>query len=221
MASLTKAELVTQIDFERRETNAKFVSAAQTLSLLNRAKDRVLREPGIRTIPETQSITAVDGTSSYALNAAFKEVISLVAGSGGTNPLRFHYKPVDEYEEIVSGYCYTFKTHGYIEIKFPDANTLPSTTLSLNFWSKNIVLDDDGTTKKRVWVNDDDTSLLGEEFDEFYIEWVVARILRREGKKEWKDREATAIEVLNMLKETPGAKTRRTRRSFGHFMRGD
>ena len=118
----------------------------------------------------------------------------------------------------MSGYVYTFKEPGYIDIKFPDESSLPSTTLVLRYWSKNIIISGDGLTKKTEFSADEDKSRLPEEFDEFYIMWVVSRILKREGKKEWADYLTQANEVISMLKEQPGSKSRRPRRSFGHYL---
>lgn len=220
MAKSTQSELREQIDYERREANVRFIKPEQTKNLLNRALKRILREPGIKTIPELQNIVVSNGTTRYALEEKFKELITLWSGEGSASGVEFTYLPVDDFNAVVSGYHYTFIEDGYIEIKFPDTSNLPSSNLKLRYWSKDIVLDADGTTKKRVWENDEDKSALPEEYDDFYIEWVTANILKREGKKEWKDRLATAIEILSNLKEQSGSKTRRTGRSFGHYMFG-
>lgn len=221
MANLTRAEQIEHIDYERRETNAKFISADKTIRLLGRALKRILREPGIRTIPSEQNITALANTTQYAIDDSFKETISLWSGEGTANGKEFTYKPVDEYNSIVSGYVYTFTKRGFIDIKFPDITSLPSSSLKLRFWSKNIILDQDGVTLKREWENDDDMSALDEEYDDFYTEWCTANILRREGKAEWKDRLATAMEILGNLKEQSGSKSRRPSRGFGHYILGN
>lgn len=215
MARLTKAELVAQIDWERRENNSVFISPTQTTSLMNRAINRVLREPGIRTVNASFPITAQGGISRYALPDDFKQVIQLSSGQGGASPIPFQYLPEDEFNMVVSGFCYTFKIPGFIDIKFPDVNTLPTTTITLDYWSLNIILDVDGITFKRKWENDGDTSRLLESFDDFYIMWPLARVLRREGKKEWKDYEADGLITLEMLKEQPGAMSTRPRKAFG------
>lgn len=220
MANLTRQEIVEQIDWERRETNSKFISPAQTVLLLDRALKRVLREPGIRTLQELQTITAAGSTTRYALNSDFKEVISLWSGEGVISGVEFQYKPPDEYAAVTFGYCYTFLEPGFIDVKFPDVDSLPSSSIRLRYWTKNIILDADGTTKKRVWENEGDTCRLDEEFDEFWIEWVVSKILRREGKKEWQERHALAMEVLAQLKEQPGSKSRRPKKAFGHYLIG-
>lgn len=218
MANSTRAQLVEQIDWERRETNSKFISPTQTVKLIQRGTNRILREPGIRTIEETQIITAQANTVRYALNDDFKEVINLQSGSGGNNPVTFSHRSPDDFDLVILGYVYTFKAPGFIDIKFPDVGTLPSTIITLNYWTKNIVLDVDGTTKKRTWDNDGDKSRLPEEFDDFYIMWPVSKILRRDGKKEANDYLADAKDTLEMLKEAPASKTRRPRRQFGHYM---
>lgn len=216
MDNLTQVEIIEQIDWERRENNAKFVDPAQTLSLMNRATRRLLREPGIRTVEGPAfTITAANGTTSYALPDDFKEVISIYSGEGTSSGIKFDYKPSDEYHAYDGGCIYTFLKRGFIDIKFLDTSTLPSSNIILRYWSKNIILDADGITPKAKWENDDDTSLLDSAFDEFFIAHPVSRILRREGKKEWKDREAEAFEIIAMLKEQPGAKTRRPRKQFG------
>jgi len=214
--NLTKAEIVEQIDSERRENNAKFISPAQTLRLLNRSIGPILLEPGLRTILELQTLTITSGSNSYALESDFKEVMSLWSGEGTSTGVKFDYKPVEEYNSTVNGYVYTFRVDGYIEIKCPDTDSLPSTTLKLRYWSTNIILDADGVTKKSVWVNDEDVCRL-KNFDEYFIMWVTARILKRDGKKEWVDYLAQAKEAVGMLKEQPGSKTTRPRRSFGHY----
>ena len=217
MENLTRSELIEQIDYERRETNSKFISPAQTVKLLDRATKRILREPGIRTIPQLQNLTALSNTTSYAVEDDFKEVISLWSGEGTSNGVEFTYKPVDEFNAVVSGYHYTFIKRGFIEIKFPDVSSLPSSSLKLRYWSKNIILDADGVTYKRKWEDDEDTSALDDEYDDFYIEFPVANILRRQGKAEWKDRLGSAMEILANLKEQSGSKSRRTSRGFGFY----
>lgn len=220
MANFTRAELVTAIDFERRETNARFVSPAQIVTLLDRCVKDILRKPNIKTVRKKQTI-AVSGTGIYTadLNSDFKEGISLTSGAG-SNPIQFRYYSVDDFDNIISGYAYTFRERGKIEIKFPNADSLPSTNLVLNYWSKNIVLDENGTTEKRVWGTDNDTSLLEEGFDEFYIERSAARILRKEGKAEWKDRWNISEAILNDFVTQGPLKVDRPRRAFGHYQLG-
>lgn len=216
MANLTQSEIIEQIDSERRENNAKFISAPQTLALLNRSINILLIEPGIKTVPEVQTLTASATVGRYALNSDFKEVISLWSGEGSLNGVKFDYKPVEEFNSTVHGYVYTFVEDGYIEVKFPDISSLPNTSLTLRYWSTNIILDANGTTKKSKWENDDDTSRI-KFFDEYFIQWVTARILKKEGKKEWKDYLEQAKEMIASLKEQPASKTTRPRRSFGHY----
>jgi hypothetical protein len=221
MANLTRTEIVEQIDFERRESNAKFISASQTIKLLDRALKRLLREPGIRTVESLQTITPSGLTSAYTLNDDFKEVISIYSGEGSNNGIQFHYMPSDEYHLYPTGFLYTFIAKGYIDIKFPDVNSLPSSTIRLRYWTKNVILGGDGVTEQRTWgdpdtaEDDERTSRLPEEYDDFFIAWVVAKILKREGKKDWKDWMDDADKILEMLKEQPGSKTRRTRKAFG------
>lgn len=217
---LLKSDIDNQIDWERRENNVAFANPAQITSLENRALQTILREPGIRTVLKTTTITVNAGTDTYNLPADFKEVIQLISGVGGSNPIPFLYKLPDEYNLIISGFCYTFLERGKIRIKFPDINTLPTANITLDYWSRYVVLDQDGITAKEVWVNDNDTSLLEDEFDEFYIMWPTSRILRREGKTEWKDYDADAMKVMENMKEAPGSKTQRPRRNFGHYMGG-
>lgn len=218
MAKLTRVELIEQIDWERRENNAKFISQAQTIKLLDRAVKRIIREPGIRTIEALQNITASGSTSRYALEDDFKELISLWSGEGSENGVRFTYLPHDEYHAYSFGYKYTFLEPGYIDILFPDTQSLPSTTLKNRYWTKNIVVGSGGTAKT-TWDDDADTSRFGEEFDDFYVMWCTAKILKREGKKEWKDYADDAEIILSMLKEQPASKTRRPMRQFG-FLSG-
>lgn len=214
----TRAQLVEQIDWERRENNAKFVSPDQTVKLMNRAVQVIIREPGIRTISETAFITASDGMYDYDVPGNFKEVTQLLSGSGAVNALPFHYLPVEEWNLVISGYCYTFRHRNKISIKFPDVNTLPNMQLQLDYWISTIVLDVDGTTEKTTWDNDGDTFLTPPAYDDFIVAWVVSRILRREGKKEWKDYDQEAKDILESLKEAPATKTRRPMKAFGHYM---
>lgn len=216
MANLTKSQLIEQIDSERRENNAKFISPVQTLALLNRSLNPVFIEPGIKTVPEVQTLTASASVTRYALEDDFKELISLWSGEGSLSGVKFDYKPIEEFNSTVHGYVYTFIEDGYIEVKFPDVGSLPSTSLTLRYWSTNIILDADGLTKKAVWENDEDVCRI-KFFDEYFIQWVTARILKREGKKEWKDYLDQAKEMLASLKEQPASKTTRPRRSFGHY----
>lgn len=218
MANQTKAQLTAQIDFERRERNAAFVNPAQTTLLMNRALDRLLREPGIRTVPNSFFITAVNGIVDFPMPDDFKELLQVISGPGSGNSLTFDYLPIDEFNQLVYGFAYTFeRKQGYISLRFGDVSAMPSTSIQLFYWSKNIILDADGTTRKRAWVNDGDTSLLPEEYDEFYISWPVYRIMKREGKKaDADDAKAEAVEVLEMLKESPVTKTRRPMRAFGN-----
>lgn len=217
MDNYTRAEIVEQIDFERRESNSKFISPTQTIKLLGRATKRIIREPGIRTIPDYQDITVTTGVAEYALDSSFKEVISLWSGEGAANGVKFTYKAIDDFESSVDGYHYTFTKPGYITIKVPEVNNIPSSTLKLRFWSKDIILDADGVTRKKTWGNDEDKSGLDSEFDDFYVEYCTAIILRRENKAEWKDRMATANEILGSFKEQPGNKTRDIGGSFGFY----
>lgn len=214
--NLTQLEIVEQIDFERRENNAKFIDDLQTVRLMNRAVDKMLLEPGVRTVPELQNITPIANTIRYALDPAFKEVISLWSGEGTSTGIEFEYKPIKEFNSTIHGYVYTFNEDGYIDVKFPDISLLPDSTLKLRFWSRYTILDQDGVTKKEKWENDEDKSLIPS-FDEYYIMWTTARILKREGKKEWTDYLAEAKEMIALLKEQPKSKTSRPRRAFGHF----
>lgn len=218
MANLTRAQIIEQIDWERRENNAKFVNKGQTINLLNRAVKQINKEPGIRTVMNTTFITAQGGVYDYLLPADFKELVQLVSGSGAVNALPFHYLPVEEWNLVISGYCYTFRKNGYISIKFPDVNTLPNTSLQVDYWINTIVLDADGVTRKTTWDNDNDKSLLGEAYDDFYTEWCVGKILKREGKKEAADYITDAKGILEDLKEAPATKTRRPMKGFGHYM---
>lgn len=214
MANLTRQELIEEIDWERRENNSKFVSRDAIIRLLRRAVKRILREPGIRTVEAVQNITASGSTSSYDLEDDFKEVISIWSGEGVNNGVQFHYSAVDEYAGYEYAYKYTFLEKGKIDIKFPDVGSLPSQTIKHRYWTKNIVEDENGLPKT-AFTEETDISRLGEEFDEFYIDFCTALILRREGKKEWRDRMDLAEQTLMMLKEQPGTKTRRPRKSFG------
>lgn len=218
MANLTQAEIIEQIDSERRENNAKFISQDQTIKLLNRSLNPVFIEPGIKTVPEVQTITAVNSTVRYQLNDDFKEVISLWSGEGTNSGIKFDYLPIEEFNALTSGYAYTFVEEGYIEIKFPDANSLPSTSLVLRYWTTNIILDADGVTKKSVWEKSEDKCRI-KFFDEYFIQWVTGRILKRDGKKEWTDYDKIAREMLSALKEQPASKTSRPRKSFSPFNR--
>lgn len=215
--NLTQAEIIEQIDSERRENNAKFISPSQTLKLLNRSLNPLFIEPGLKTVPEVQTLTASSSTTRYALEDDFKEVISIWSGEGTSSGVKFDYYPIEEFNSIVNGYGYTFIEDGYIEIKFPDISNLPSTTITLRYWSTNVILDADGVTKKAVWENDEDTSRI-KFFDEYFVQWVTARIIKREGKKEWKDYMDAAKEMLAALKEQPASKTSRPRKSFSPFI---
>lgn len=221
MDNLTQQELIDEINLERRESNSAFISPANTLKLLNRCNRRIIREPGVRTVPETTTINFT-GTGSYDVPDDFKAPKNLVAGApGSVDSLEFTYVPPDEYDITVLGYKYTFKAKGKIEIMAPDTNALPTTSLTLNYWSKNIVLDEDGITKKAKWENDGDTSRLSAEYDDMYIDFSTAMILRREGKKEWVDRLSLFGEALENLKSEGGVpKPSRPKRGFGHYIYG-
>ena len=214
--NLSLSLLIEQIDSERRENNAKFISPEQTKKLMNRSLNILFIEPGIKTVPEIQTLTASGSTTRYALESDFKEVISIWSGEGTNNGIKFEYKPIEEFNSMTVGYAYTFIEDGYIEIKFPDVGSLPSTSIVLRYWSTNIILDADGVTKKSVWENDEDVSRI-KFFDEYFIQWVTARIIKREGKKEWEDYMKVAREMIASLKEQPASKTSRPRRTFGHY----
>ena len=147
MANFTQAEIIEEIDYERRETNSKFISSKRTKQLLNRAVKTILREPGIRTIPAQQTLNSAGNTTRFLLNTNFKEVISIWSGEGLASGVQFKYLPVDDFNRAISGYWYTFRENGYIELKFPDSSDLPSSNIIMRYWSKDIILDQDGITE--------------------------------------------------------------------------
>ncbi len=207
-----------QVDWERREANASFANPAQVMSLANRCNRKIISTPGIKTVPDTQLIPFT-GNGDYALVSDFIGDIDLVAGGAGTlNTTKFVYLPPDEFDTLVRGYAYTYKVQGKISIFATDMSVLPTSTLTLNYWSKNIILDGDGVTKKVLWEGANDKSRLPEEFDNIFIEFIVARILKRDGKQEWKDSWAEFLQILEDLKTRGGVpKPNRPKRAFGHF----
>jgi len=170
-------------------------------------------------VKDSQTISFT-GSGSYTLNADVKDVVELISGGAGTtNSVQFQYLPPDEYDKVVTGFVWTIKQKGKIEIFATDSNQLPTTSLTLLYWSKNIILDTDGTTKKAKWENDGDTSRLPAEYDEMYINFADTKIKLREGKrKAAADSQGMFNEALDSLIVFGGEpKPVRQSKSFGHY----
>ena len=222
MNNLTKSEIIDHINDERRETNSSFISAAMALRWMNQCNRKIISKPEVKTVPDTQTINFT-GSGDYTHNTDFKGPISLYSGSAAASVIiEFGYLPPDEFNLLRYGYAYTFKVKGKISIFAPDTSSLPTTTLTLDYWSKNIILDADGVTKKSKWENDGDKSRLAPEFDDLWIEWASFRIKKREGKKDdAKEHFQLFDDMLVDLSEEGGVpKPRRPMRAFGHFMGG-
>lgn len=220
MTNLTQSQIAELIDFERAETNSGFISPTKTLALMNRCNRRIIAEPGVRTVPDKTTINFT-GSGSHSLPSDVKSIKNLISGGPGNTAgtVEFLYLPPDEFDLLRSGRAYTFKEKGKIEIFANDTSSLPTTALTLNYWSKNIVLDADGTTKKALWSNVGDTSRLGAEYDEIWVLFCAAKIKKREGQKEWTEDWLLFKEMLDSLREEGGVpKPTRPMRAFGHYL---
>lgn len=199
MVNLTQQQLAEIIDDERRESNAAFAGAARILRYMNRAVREIIKKPGVRTVKDTTTINFT-GAGEYTLPADCISVISLYSGTPGSgNEVEFTYVPHDEMNLAMTGYGYTFKSPGKIYIFAASAQNLPSSSIVLDYWSSNIVLDVDGVTKKYAFVNPGDKSRLRGMHDDLFIDYTVSKILQREGKDEWKDRYAMFTSGLDSL----------------------
>lgn len=207
------------VDDDRGETSSLFASSARITRYFNRFNRMIIRRPGVRTIGDSQTI-AFTGNGSFTLNADVKEIISLISGGAGvSNSIIFKYLPPDEFEELVSGYAWTIKQKGKIEIFATSTTSLPTTNLTLQYWSKNIILDTDGTTKKAVWANNGDTSRLPAEFDDAWVSYADFMIKKREGKRQ---EAADALSLVNeqldsLTVETGMPRPTKQARAWGHF----
>lgn len=198
MINLTQQELAEQIDDERRESNAKFINPDRVVRYMNRAVREIIKKPGVRTVKDAMQITFT-GAGEYTLVADCVKVISVYAGDQNTGKFPIDYVPQDELNLATTGFGFTFKSPGKIYIFATNATSLPSTTITIDYWSSNIILDDDGVTKKYVWENAGDKSRMRSIHDDLFIDFTVAMILRREGKEEWKDRFAMFTAGLDSL----------------------
>lgn len=218
MQNQTQQEIATLIDDDRREANASFASPARILRYMNRCNREIIKKPGVKTVKDTMTLTFTSN-GEYALNTDLISIISVYAGTiGSGEQVEFHYVPPDEMNLAVRGYGYTFKSRGNIYIFASSAQALPTTTITIDYWSTNFILDDDGTTKKSKWENAGDTSRLPAYHDDLWVDFTVSKILQREGKEEWKDRFALFNSGLDSLTVEGGQpQVPRKRRSFGHF----
>lgn len=173
-------DILSSISWEKGESSSAFSNSTRMTKLLNDCNKDILRRPEIAPVKDEFTIPFT-GNGSYALDAAIKKVNGLHSGGPGVSgTVLFAYYPPVEFETIKLGYAYTFKTPGKIEIFANSVASLPSTTLTIEGYSRNLVLDADTITKKVIWANNDDTSLLPPEYDDIWVFYVLWRIKRRE-----------------------------------------
>lgn len=219
MANFTLQEITEMVNDDRGETSQAFASSDRIKRYLNRYVKMILKRPGVQTV-RAEQIISFDGGSQYTLNDDVHRVIELISGGEGeTGSIRFDYYPPDEFSRIIFGYAWTIRTPGFIDIIATSPNALPTTDLTLRYWSTNIILNH-GTDPTGNWDADDDTSGLDGGYDVGYISYATAMIKRREGS--FKESDECMKEALQVIEDIVmggnGPKPDR-RNSWGHWKR--
>lgn len=150
---------------------------------------------------------ATGGLTSFRLGSAsyIPDFMQPKLNAGDNNKWAYYYPTAGNafYFKVVPYSVFARSTEGGVcciegntlRISVPHGEVAPS-TIYFPYYSKYLVLDEDGTTEKEMPENNDDEFLFGSEYDDVLVEGVMLYISRREKSdaeyakavKEWEKR---------------------------------